>query len=228
VSVGDSAQRREEKRPDHQRRIQRRFVQLAAEVEGAEALEGIALLHRVATGNLRLLAGMVRANHPFRLATRLSRALAGALGVAAFAIVTSDVWRIASSLAAPRLAAVCLMTIGGAVAALIAIHDLWERAPDGRVKEQAVLFNIVTLITVSIGIVAMYAAICVISFVTGELAIVPAVMSTQIGHHSNLGDYVRLALLAGALATVGGTLGGALESDAAVREATYGYRHQDS
>jgi hypothetical protein len=53
-------------------------------------------------------------------------------------------------------------------------------------------------------------------------------MSAQIGHRSDFADYVRLALLAGALATVGGAFGGALESDTAVREATYAYRHHQS
>ena len=53
-------------------------------------------------------------------------------------------------------------------------------------------------------------------------------MSAQIGHRSDFGDYVRLALLAGALSTVGGALGSALESDTAVREAAYGYRPRDA
>jgi hypothetical protein len=56
----------------------------------------------------------------------------------------------------------------------------------------------------------------------------PPVMSAQIGHHSDFADYVRLALLLSALATVGGALGGALESDAAVREAAYAYRNHGS
>jgi uncharacterized membrane protein len=171
---------------------------------------------------------MVRANHPGRLATRLSRALIGALGVAAFTIITADVWRIASSLTAPRLAAICLVTLGGAVGTLIAVHGLWERAPNPQVKEQAMLFNIVTLITVAFGILALYVAVCVLSLAAALLVIEPSVMSTQIGHRSNFADFVRLALLAGALATVGSALGGTLESDAAVREATYGYRQNRS
>ena len=46
---------------------------------------------------------------------------------------------------------------------LIAAHGLWERATDRRVREQAILFNLVTVITVAIGILALYAAVCVLS-----------------------------------------------------------------
>jgi uncharacterized membrane protein len=222
--AGDTAEHRELNAAGHRRRIHQRLVQLASEIEGAESLEGVVLLHRIVTGNLRLLLGMVRANHPWRLATRLSRAVIGALGVATFAIVSGDVWKIASSLDTLRLAAVCVVTLGGGVATLIAVHGLWERAPDRRVKEQATLFNIVTLITVAFGIVALYFAVCVLSLAAALLVIEPSLMSRLIGHPSNFADYARLALLAGALATVGSALGGALESDAAVREATYGYR----
>lgn len=228
VLVGDTAGSQPHMTDDTRRRVNRRLVQLATEVEGADALEGVALLHRVVMGNLRLLAGMVRANHPWRLATRLSHALIGALGAAAFGIVTSDVWRIASSLNAPRLAAVCLATIVVAVVTLIAAHRLWERVPDRRAKEQAILFNIVTVITVSFGIVVLYAAVCAVSLIAASVMLEPSVMSAQVGHRVEFGDYLRLALLASALATVGGALGGALESDAAVREATYAYRHHRS
>jgi uncharacterized membrane protein len=222
--AGDTARDRDQNSAAHRRRIHRRLVQLASEIEGAEGLEGVALLHRVVIGNLRLLVGMVRANHPWRLATRMSRAVIGALGVALFAIVTSDVWRIASSVAAWRLAAICLLTVGGAIATLIAVHGLWERASDPRVKEQAMLFNIVTLITVAFGLGALYLTVCALGLAAALLVIEPSVLSARIGHSSDFADYLRLALLAGALATVGSSLGGALETDSAVREATYGYR----
>ena len=208
----------------HGRLVRRRLNALASELEGAESLEGVALLHRVVTGDVRLLAGMVRANHPWRLATRLSRALVGALGVTAFSIITADVWRMAASLAWPRIAAVCVATIGICVVTLIAAHGLWERAPDYRVREQAILFNLVTLITVAFGIATLYGAVFVLGLLGAGLMLEPSVMAAAIGHRVDFGDYIRLALLAGALATVGGAIGGALESDAAVREATYAYR----
>jgi hypothetical protein len=145
------------------------MVDLASGIAASDSLPGVALVQRVAAGNLRLLAGMVRANHPWRLVIRLSCALIGAVGAAAFGIVTSDVWRIAANLDGPRLAGVCAATIGGGVVTLIAAHGLWERAADTRVREQAILFNLVTLITVTFGIVALYGAVCVLSLAAAGL-----------------------------------------------------------
>ncbi|HEV3053991.1 MAG TPA: hypothetical protein VGX45_05000 [Solirubrobacteraceae bacterium] len=228
VFAGDTERRRGENRRRHRRSVRRRLVELATDVEGSEALDGVTLLHRVATGNVRLVLGMVRANHPWRLVVRLSRALIGALGVAAFAVITSDVWRIAVTLSPLRLALLCMATIATAVATLIATHGLWERATDRRVREQAILFNLVTVITVAIGILALYAAVCVLSLAAAAIMVDPSVLARQIGRRSGFGDYLRLVLLAGALATVGGTLGGALESDTAVREAAYAQRRERS
>jgi hypothetical protein len=76
--------------------------------------------------------------------------------------------------------------------------------------------------------VVLYLAVCVLSLAAAGLMIEPSVISTDIGHHADFADYLRLALLVSALATIGGALGGALESDAAVREATYAYRHHTS
>jgi uncharacterized membrane protein len=228
VFVGDGAPPREGKRIAHAGRVRRRLVELAGEVEGSDAFEGVALLRRVVMGNLRLLIGMVRANHPWRLVTSLSRALIGAIGVAAFAIVSSDIWRIAGQIDATRLAVICVATICASVATLIVEHGLWERAADRRLREQAILFNVVTLITVAFGVIALYAAVSLLSLAAASLTISPSLMSAQIQHRSDFGDYVRLALLAGALSTVGGALGSALESDTAVREAAYGYRPRNA
>ncbi len=73
--VGDPPRRRSGGLPVLVRpRVQRRLTELATEVETGS---GVAFVARVLSGHLRLLLGMIRANHPWRLVARLSRALAG-------------------------------------------------------------------------------------------------------------------------------------------------------
>ena len=97
---------------------------------------GVRFVAAVVRGNLRLLLGMVRANRPWRLAARLSRALVAALAAVAFALVTSDIWRIADSLGWLRLLALSIVSLAAIVLALLAAHGLWERAANRRGREQ--------------------------------------------------------------------------------------------
>jgi uncharacterized membrane protein len=205
----------------------RRLVELANDADDPDS-QGFAFLARVVSGNVRLLLGMIRANRPWRLVTRLSRALVGALAAASYALVTSDVWKIAVSLDALRLAALTLMAMAIAVVALIAVHELWERADDPRVREQVMLFNLTTLATLTIGIVSLYLAVFVVSLAAAALLIDHSLMAQQTNQGADLGDYLRLAWLASSLATVGGAVGAALESDTAVREAAYAHKDQTS
>jgi hypothetical protein len=55
-------------------------------------------------------------------------------------------------------------------------------------------------------------------------AVDEVLLSDALGHRAVLVDYVKVAWLASSLATVTGALGAGLESDAAMREAAYGYR----
>jgi hypothetical protein len=49
-------------------------------------------------GHLRLLAGMVLANRPWRLFSTMKRTLAAAFATGAFALVTPSVWQPGNSL----------------------------------------------------------------------------------------------------------------------------------
>jgi uncharacterized membrane protein len=200
------------------RGARRRLVELAA---GAEHAHGIAFVPRVIGGNLRLLLGMVRANRPWRLIARLSRAVVGALAVATAVLIGSDAWRISAALDWPRLTAVASLSIGAALFALVFVHGLWERSSDPAVREQVMLFNITTLVTLAIGVATLYAEAYVLILAGAGLLIDSALLADAIGHPVGVGDYLRLAWLVASLATVGGALGSALESDAAVREAAY-------
>jgi hypothetical protein len=175
----------------------------------------------VLLGNLRLLLGMVRANRPWRLAGRLYGALVAAGAAAAYGIVSSDIWRLAAAMGWWRLTVASAAAITITVAAIVIVHGLWERAPERRVRDQVVLFNVVTALTLVIGILCLYAALFGLSFVGAALVITPGRLANAIGHPASAYDYVSLAWFVSSLAILGGALGAGLESDEAVREAAY-------
>ena len=88
----------------------------------------------VILGHVRLLAGMVRANRPWRFTAKLYGVLAAALAAGAYGIVASDIWRISAALGWWRLAALCLVSLTVTIVAVIVAHELWERSPDPRVS----------------------------------------------------------------------------------------------
>ena len=204
--------------------LRQRLVDLSelADEDPEHGPTGLAAL--ASGGRLRLLAGMLRANRPWRLATRLYRALVAALATAAFALVTSDVWIIAESLDVGRLAVLAALSVGVTVASLIAAHGLWERGGPGTARDQILLFNATTTATVLVGIASLYAVLFVLALTAAGLLITTDVLSEAVGTSTGWEGYLKLAWLASSLATVGGALGAGLESDNAIREAAYAYR----
>jgi hypothetical protein len=97
---------------------------------------------------------------------------------------------------------------------------LWERSPRRSAREQVILFNIVTAVTVGIGVAVLYAAIFA-AMLAAALLLVPAgLLGSVLGHPAGVAGQVQLAWLATSLAT----LGAALETRETVREAAYTYR----
>ncbi|MGY1604928.1 hypothetical protein [Geodermatophilus sp. SYSU D00815] len=186
--------------------------------------EGVRFTTRVLTGNLRLLLGMVRANRPWRPAAGLTRALTAAIAAGVFALVTSDIWRLADRFGAVRLTAVAVGSVVAISVTLVVGARLWERAPVRGARKQVALFNLATSATVAIGVLSLYLALFALALAGALLLVVPPLFAEGLGHPARLSDYLELAWLTSSLATVGGALGAGLESDEAVREAAYTYR----
>jgi hypothetical protein len=208
------------------RRMNRRLRELASDVDGQA--QSVRFTTRVLSGHLRLLVGMVRANRPWQLAVGLSRALTAAGAVGVFALVTSDIWRLADAFGWLRLTAVTVGSIVAIGATLIIGAQLWERVGQARMRQQVVLFNVATTLTIFVGVVALYAALFVLALLAALLLIVPRLLTDALGHPVAFRDYVEVAWLCASLATVGGALGAGLESDEAVRRAAYTYRTSPS
>ncbi|MGH2936829.1 MAG: hypothetical protein ACRDPE_01760 [Solirubrobacterales bacterium] len=220
--LGDPPHGRERRSAAARLGVERRLAELAGDVGDDDG--SAAYVARVISGNLRLLIGMVGANHPWRLVGRLWRAMLAAVAAVAFGLIQSEVWRIAASLGPLRLAIPAVASVAAASATLIAGHRLWERAPDPRVREQVTLFNLATTATVIFGVLALYLFVFAASLLAALLLIQPSLLTEALGHDSDAWDYLRLAWLASTLGTVGGALGATLETDETVREAAYSYR----
>jgi hypothetical protein len=178
----------------------------------------------VILGNLRLLVGMVRANHPWRVAVKLSRALVAALGTAAYVLASTGFWTLASFMTWPRLLGLAVAALVTTSVALITAHHLWERSTNPQTRERVILFNAVTTLTIAIGVLTLYLALLTFS-VVGSFSLIPeGALHQQVARDITATDYLRLAWLATSLATLAGALGSLVESDLAVREAAYGYR----
>ena len=181
----------------------------------------------VVRGNLRLLLGMVRANDPARVVTRLSRAMVAAFGTAAYVLASFSTWQLAVNLEWPRLLALTLLAVIAACVTLIAAHDLWEQSSGGEDRERVVLFNAATTLTILIGVLALYGALflisaaCTIGLVPGDF------FESQTRAPADLPHLLELAWFTTSLATLAGALGSLTESDLSVREAAYGY-HPDT
>jgi uncharacterized membrane protein len=122
------------------------------------------------------------------------------------------------------MTALTVAAIVGTVASLIVGHGLWERAPSAESRPQVVLFNLATVLTVACGVAALYLAQLIVLLAAALILLTPTVLGDALRHQAHLDDYLKLVWLAASLATTGGALGAALESNGAVREAAYAYR----
>jgi hypothetical protein len=189
---------------------------------------GVRFVVSPARGTLRLLAGMVRANRPWRLVLGLLGALTAAVATAALANLNNTVWRVAGALDTARLLILTLVSLATMTIWLLLVHRLWRRPSDDMSRRQAALFNATTVFTLLIGVGTLYVGLFVFNVLTGALVIDARPLSATLRHPVGVADYLRLAWFVSSVATVGGALGSGLERNAAVRAAAYRYQARQS
>nr|WP_234433602.1 hypothetical protein [Streptomyces rimosus] len=118
-------------------------------------------------GYLRVLAGMVRANRPWRLVPGLSKGLAAALATGAVATVDSTVWSLTTYLSTPRLVTATVGSVAIMIGWLIVDANLWHRSREGspEARQRAALYNASTVVTVGIGVLVCYVGLMLINLV---------------------------------------------------------------
>ena len=175
------------------------------------------------TGRVRLLTGMVRANRPGRALLGLSKLLVGAFGTAAFALATDTIWQMGDALGWLRLAVIMLLGLTALVAWLIVAHDLWEKPDRETSAELARMFNLGTILTLTLATAVSYVVLFIGTVLAAALLIDTSVLEQTLQRQVQFTDYLTLAWIISSLATVGGAIGSGLEDEKTVRAAAYGY-----
>ncbi|MET8139987.1 hypothetical protein ABZU32_06730 [Sphaerisporangium sp. NPDC005288] len=174
-------------------------------------------------GRLRLVTGMVRANRPGRALLGLSKLLVGAFGTAAFALTTDTIWQMGDALGGLRLAVIMILGLTALVAWLIVAHDLWKKPDQETPAELARLFNLGTILTLTLATAVSYLVLFAGTILAAALLIDTSVLEQTLQRSVDFTDYLILAWIISSLATVGGTIGSGLEDEETVRAAAYGY-----
>ncbi|MBO2448613.1 hypothetical protein J4573_16040 [Actinomadura barringtoniae] len=174
-------------------------------------------------GRVRLVTGMVRANRPGRAFLGLSKLLVGAFGTAAFALATNTIWKLGDALGGLRLTAIMLLGLTALVAWLIIANDLWEKPDRETPAELARLFNLGTVLTLTLATAVSYLVLFAGTALAAALLIDTSVLEDTLQRPVDPTDYLMLAWIISSLATVGGAIGSGLEDEDTVRAAAYGY-----
>lgn len=180
-------------------------------------------------GRLRLLIGMVRDNRPWRLVSGLRGDSSARSRSAHFYLINTTLWQLAITMSVWRRVAAVLASITVMLTWLVVYHHLWERTRNRppQEREQSVLFNASTVLTLAIGLVCGYVALFVLNLIAAFIIFTSEVFGQYAGPEHGLGDYLTVVLLATAAATVAGAIGSGFESEESVREATYSYRERE-
>jgi hypothetical protein len=178
-------------------------------------------------GRAQLLAGMILDNRPWRLVPHLAGATAAAAATAAYGVITTTFWNIADALPPWRLGLINAVAIAALVTWLLLYNRLWEKPTQRSEREKAVLYNVSTLVTLTIGVACMYVILYVVALVAAFAVIDGSYLSSRLGHPSNLASYATIVWLACSVGIVAGALGSGFESEEAVRKATYSKRERE-
>ena len=189
---------------------------------------GFRYLSATRLGRGRLLAGMLRANRPWRLVFGLRSAMAAAIATGAFALVTDTIWQLADLLGAPRLTLLMVLSISTMVFWIITQHDLWEsaRRDDLLERYKASLYNTSTVWSLTIGVVISYVLLFVAVLLAAAFTIDDGLLARTLQHPVSVWDFAEVAWMTTSAALIGGALGSGFESKDDILRAAYGQRER--
>lgn len=176
------------------------------------------------TGVPRTIVGMVATNAPWRAAPQLSSALAAASAAGAFGIFYNSIWQMSAALSTARLLLIGLLAISLMVLWLLASNRLWERPVQDNATAVLVYYNLSTVLTLFLCVLALYLALFAMILGASLVMIDPGFMAEILGQPARFARYVDIAWLSATLGVVAGGLGATFDDSTDLRQLTHGSR----
>ncbi|MEV6785749.1 hypothetical protein [Streptomyces sp. NPDC051098] len=126
----------------------------------------------------------------------------------------------------PRLFGAFVASFLALTAWIIIDHELWERPHDSLSRPFSRLYNTVTCVTITFGVLSLYLVLFLVLFGVTMLILNPSVLGKVVGQDATIHEYAALAWFVSSMGMVGGAFGSGLEDDGTVRNAAYGERQR--
>lgn len=202
----------------------RRFLLRWSDWSDNEDAQHQSLHAHTITGGPRLVLGMTMANDPWRTVPKLSGALAAASATGAFGIFYSSIWQMSTYLPTTRLLSIGAAAILVMVTWLIINHKLWDEPRRDSLATVVMYYNLSTVLTLLITVLALYAGLVGLILLGGLIVIDPEFMTAQIQQKATVANYLDIAWLSAAMGVVAGGIGASFDSDLDVKRLTHGQR----
>lgn len=133
---------------------------------------------------------------------------------------------MSDALSTPRLLFIGLLAMVSMGSWLMVGHRLWDRPKHQRFITVVLLYNMSTLLTIAICMLALYACLVILILIGSLVVIDPDFMSGVLGHEAAFTNYLDIAWLSAAMGTVAGALGSSFDSSIDLRQITHGQRER--
>ncbi|WP_349828037.1 hypothetical protein [Brevibacterium litoralis] len=182
------------------------------------------LLGTRALGAARMVVGMVVTNEPWRTVPRLGSAMAAAGATSAFGVFYTSIWEMAAALSTARMALIGVMAVVSMVLWLHHGHRLWDRPPGRPGRYGTVVYNVSTVLTLVLCVLALYTALFAGVLLASVVVIDPGFLSSTLGEEAGPEHYLDIAWMSAAIGVVAGSLGTQFDSGTDFRTLTHGRR----
>src|SRR5699024_5249182 len=184
------------------------------------------IIQSKAIGQLRILAGMVYSNQPWKGFFSFKKVLMFAFGTGVYITIFPTPWELSTIYSISRFITLMAAAIIALVAWMIFAHNLWEKPTKKGDKRLRKLYNITTVSTLGIIVLFNYILLFCIFLATLYLFVPQDLFqfSTDIGKDPAFKYYVQLTWLIASLGTLAGSIVASSEDETTIREITYFYR----